>query len=134
MDIKELRIGNLIEHQGKIVPVYQIDRKSKTSSKINDVKFENEDTSEYFKPIPLTEDWLLRMGFEEVYDSQFRKKFDLISNPRIGFDFAKVFDYSTMAGFRHIGEYLYHVIYVHQLQNLYNSLTGKELSIKTERR
>ena len=54
-----------------------------------------------FRPIPLTEEWLLKFGFERTYNSQFR----------------------------YFGHYI-KIKYVHELQNLYFALTGQELTIK----
>lgn len=68
-----------------------------------------------FIPIPLSEEWLLKMGFERC----------------------------SCGGWKHLGKYKFHVekdftyknssilnIKVHQLQNLYFALTGEEITIK----
>jgi hypothetical protein len=72
--------------------------------------------------IPLTEEWLLKFGFETSdwdNNSTYRK---MIGNN----DYTIVFDeYSnTMVGDILIKE----IKYVHQLQNLYFALTGEELT------
>ena len=85
------------------------------------------------EPIPLTEDWLLKMGFKKASDNCYIKTY-----PN-NCDFI-LFDWLTPIavsnGFKE-GDYYYffhrtaHTIrYVHQLQNLYFSLTGNELTIK----
>lgn len=77
-------------------------------------------------PIPITSEWLERLGFEETYNSQFRIKFDHPCN-YIGFDFSKNED-KSMEGFRYYGHYI-KIKYIHTLQNIYFALTGKELEI-----
>ncbi|WP_131828098.1 hypothetical protein [Elizabethkingia anophelis] len=74
-----------------------------------------------FTPIHLTEEWLVKLGFE---------KSDSLSNCTKTTNGYK-FDFAG-------GEVLYldsvrlkHIKYVHQLQNLYFALTGEELTIKS---
>ena len=78
---------------------------------------------ERFKSIPLTEDWLIRLGFEKTSDNEHTKdrfvirkqQRDLVIN---GFEY----DYN--------GILLSHPEYVHTLQNLYFALMGEELTLK----
>ncbi len=81
-----------------------------------------------FEPIPLTEEWLLKFGFEITYSSNFRLKLDHKTHNEIGFDFSHVAD-NSMEGFRFYGHYI-KIQYIHQLQNLYFALTNKELTLK----
>lgn len=68
------------------------------------------------EPIPLTEEWLLKFGFEPLGSSRF--------------DF-KIFTYYLYDGsFYNQSSRLSTIKYVHQLQNLYFALTGEELKIK----
>jgi len=76
----------------------------------------------------LTEEWLLKLGFELAYESDYRRKFDMLDS-RFGYDFDLNGDTNGMQGFRYIGNYLGHIKHVHQLQNLYFALTGKELEV-----
>lgn len=76
-----------------------------------------------FKPILLTEEWLLKFGFEEVELSIPRKwnnkKFRIRENhPN---------RYFVSYKYGHV-----ELIHVHQLQNLYFALTGEELTIKEQ--
>ena len=80
-----------------------------------------------FLPIPLTEEWLLKFAFEINMDN-----FDW--NAGIGTNCIGDFELSL----RHTDNvgWFYKskctpIKYVHQLQNLYFALTGKELTIKT---
>lgn len=77
------------------------------------------------RPIPLTEEWLLKFGFEEKSTHLYR---------RVTNDFAFAFQISRISnngwcsplfGMRHP------VQYVHQLQNLYWCLCGEELTISS---
>ena len=73
-------------------------------------------------PIPLTEDWLLKFGFEKVKNvnentyPDFRKRsVELLTNVN------EFYVLNRNEGFTDIH-------YVHQLQNLYFALTGEELT------
>ena len=69
-------------------------------------------------PIPLTEEWLLKFGFEKDSDGYL-----IYMKSRIFIEF-------TTRGHYEISEYDTEIKYVHQLQNLYFALTGNELEIK----
>lgn len=74
------------------------------------------------KPIPLTEEWLLKFGFERsglynVKDEVY--VYDEYGLTDTGFEYR--FNYTQIK-----------LKYVHQLQNLYFALTGKELTFKSE--
>jgi len=78
------------------------------------------------KPIPLTEEWLLRFGFELKEAVMDEKKYYGWLNFSFHLDInfiEKSFFYHWMGGNIDIK-------YVHQLQNLYFALTGEELEIK----
>jgi len=111
MDIKELRIGNLVyvKEDGNI-------------------PFEIEDLYKYdgddYEPIELTTDWLVGFGFRK--SSNFVYYFDSFSWDSSDSIFTVYSDWN--------GEYAYYVKveWVHQLQNLYFALTGKELVLTAE--
>ena len=120
MKASELRIGNLIEFWS----VYD------TVILINSI---NEDTSyanvylNEIKPIPLTEEWLLKFGFEIIWDSKYLTQYTLQSNMMFHYELDK----PKNIWYARFGKYeLEHIKYVHQLQNLYFALTGEELTIK----
>jgi hypothetical protein len=85
---------------------------------------EHEYSFEELRPIPLTEEWLLKFGFHEKYKSVSNRwnigSFYLHDNENEFGDLSGVFMY----------DYFLEVKSVHQLQNLYKSLTGEELKIK----
>jgi len=108
IDPKELRLGNCV-----IRHLYEPDRII-TDHQINMEDFywflESGGDAEYwidnFHPIPLTEEWLLRFN---MY--------------RIGMNKLHVINSSLYL------ECAYELKYVHQLQNLYFALIGKELTL-----
>lgn len=84
-----------------------------------------------FNPIPLSEEWIIRLGFEKVEDLGDMIYYQIKGNKR---GFGIKFDHDVWAFYLHArSEYtilIYdepHFQYVHQLQNIYHSLTGQEL-------
>lgn len=78
-------------------------------------------------PIPLTLEWLERMGFKKVPNGVgllVLEGYVEISSLFTGFPLTLGIDGSRMP--------LHQVKYVHQLQNLYFALTGEDLEIKME--
>tara|TARA_R110002126_G_scaffold283135_1_gene432202 strand:+ start:379 stop:738 length:360 start_codon:yes stop_codon:yes gene_type:complete len=119
MEAKELRIENLVNFEfhkdiggTKAVSIVANDL-------INILHFEK---SKFYKPIPLTEDWLLKFGFvfTNIFQgfNQYRNEnvLELSITPN-GYEF--FFNYKWIR-----------VKHVHQLQNLYFTLTNEELTIK----
>lgn len=88
------------------------------------------DEFESFKPIPLTEEWLIKFGFERVtpmgstYDNNYA--YELKDWGRIALKNGVLVSdqYYFLDGL------CFDIKHVHQLQNLYFTLTGKELTIK----
>jgi len=76
-----------------------------------------------FRPIPLTEEWLLKFGFEYHHKVRSRSFYN-IGNlfAEVGGD-GRTDIYGTLAG-----ELMCFVNHVHQLQNLYFALTNEELN------
>ncbi len=113
----DLRIGNLIVDKGAI---------KKVTGYMNGhlytdyTAFDNTGYPVQYneiKPIPLTEEWLVKFGFEAEngYPFKMLKGFIKIRN---GIWFFKYYDLDI------------EIKHVHQLQNLYFALTGEELEIK----
>ena len=75
------------------------------------------------KPIPLTEEWLLKYGFKQ-YETVGIKTHNYIKG-NFKFNSAVLWD-AEYKGI-HIEN---KILYVHQLQNLYFVLTGEELTLK----
>ena len=121
MKATELRIGNLIE--------YKIEDKLDERKEwwvVSKVDFQDltwldsnpEDAD--FRPIKITEEWLLKFGFE--YTKLYYIKYDddlIIYFDGVDFYFKRSSKSLTIK-------------YVHQLQNLYFALTGEELTQVSE--
>jgi len=84
------------------------------------------------KPIPLTEEWLERFGFEDLskerYSNYYKNNGKVwILNVTIGTENWWCGSPSDING---KSKHLRNVEFVHQLQNLYFALTGQELELK----
>jgi len=112
MKASELRIGNLI------IGAFDNTLKVTISQMVNlDNGFES------IEPIPLTEEWLLKFGFK-TDNKCWRKdihifEYELIKDDEFTFDVINV----------ECNNWTVSVKYVHELQNLYFVLTGKELTL-----
>lgn len=111
MKAKELRIGNAVECEGKI---YYIDCGERI------------DNAENYKPIPLTEEWLLKFGFVNKRDNIYTPHKCWHEYEMFGNKHTKNITLSLQSGYHVV---MARISYVHQLQNLYFALTGKELKI-----
>ena len=112
----ELRIGNWVEHNQPKRGYYTTVQESTFSVNVEKL----------FKPIPLTEEWLLKFGFKEVF------MVDEVWGYYIG-DFIYVNSGQIRFNDEEDGAILINenqLQRVHQLQNLYFALTGEELTIK----
>lgn len=91
---------------------------------------------EEIEPIPLSEEWLLRFGFENFSDWQIAlddpSRFLVIMHvTHSGDEFYPVLEQcGEVSSERKQIFHLNRIQYVHQLQNLYFALTGTELTIK----
>lgn len=121
MTANELRINNLVLIDGKV-------RKLTSISEIEVMYFNERDKSTYLctfknvQPIPLTNEILEGIGFEKVnhihgYSFWMYRKDGVIC---VG-----IYENHTEVNFKRSA----HIKYVHQLQNLYFSLTNTELPI-----
>lgn len=114
MEARELRIGNYYFYQsfGNVIKLDSEMLISLLGDGLLDVH--------KIQPIPLTEDWLKRFGFEYL---DFRDKYQIdsfelqLQNNEVGEWY--VMDYDIFPTIK----------YVHQLQNLFYALTGKELTL-----
>lgn len=125
----ELRIGNLLFADEEILKLSEI--KQGYAKEPYDLCMEYESgmfgdfNIEECAPIPLTEEWLLRFGFEQGFNTVpyfFKKDFYL-----------QIYTYNAPAFHLkccHCGVIHNTINYVHQLQNLYFALTNNELILK----
>lgn len=109
----ELRIGNYIEFMND-------------STSGQPQKFEVQDYSVIgrIEPIPLTEEWLLKLGFikDDAYEKSYTSR--IIRGRNI-----RVFHHNNATHFLLNMHFAVDLKYVHQLQNLYFALTSEELQI-----
>ena len=119
MKANELRVGNLVTTGGVEQYVMSIDIDDPTEHRINDCQ------EIAYQPIPLTEDWLVKFGFELGNDEWY----DLVI-PNGLFLSVEQYTFNVVIGqgvqFSHA---LTKLKSVHQLQNLYFALTGEDLTI-----
>jgi hypothetical protein len=127
MKANSLRIGNLVSQNGFYGYVYSIE----SAEPRNDIRFSDKDIITLFdngmtyvpideiEPIPLTEEWLIKFGFNKVCSMYIR-----------------ISDINEMEFFDNIITFKdwfckleKKIQYVHQLQNLYFALTGEELKL-----
>lgn len=119
MKAEELRIGNYVfENDSKIKQVEHI---------INNTIYTKSAGKQLHKPIPLTEQWLLDLGFEK-YENQ--TEYDIMYElKKEDIEISVGFYKNEIHTFLFSGDCLYHINHVHTLQNLYFALTGKELTL-----
>lgn len=122
----ELRIGNWITVMGSI-PTQVTAHYLYMMETYTPVDPEDEaDYKEMTNPVPLTEEWLLKFGFKDTTKEwQTDKCFRIVSKAGTKFDYWL----NEQALYRNEDNFLTHVYDVHQLQNLYFCLTGKELEL-----
>jgi hypothetical protein len=118
MKANELRIGNYYNQNGAISQV--------TPNTIEEV-WEAQRT--WCKPIPLTEEWLLRFGFKLVSSYNKEKMVFLLQFGLSKDSFTFESNCGELMYFRYNGNYV-NIKYVHQLQNIYFALKNEELTIK----
>lgn len=119
MRANELRIGNFVKSKDGVTVVDLIKEDGIGIGYDFDAKYSWEE----IKPIPLTEEILLKAGFDEESEKPINYSanlyVDMVSN-------------EACVGCEYDGFHLVrsNIKYVHQLQNLYFALTGEELNIE----
>lgn len=110
----ELRIGNIVLYKGKETYILLDDLVDITVSP---------EAINYYEPIPLTEELLLKCGVDNGYTIDIKCKRKKIS---FSWSYRVV---SSGKRYAFICKKYPHIKYLHQLQNLYFVLTGKELFV-----
>lgn len=145
MEARELRIGNIVIRQGEQLTVNGAD-----------IKWFEDGSFIGFEPIPLTEEWLLKLGFrisKSAFDySDGRDEKGYVINDELSArlsDYFRVYwrnekmidwveqlwphksDDKGSNYFIYVSQYYVRSVrYVHELQNFYFTLTSCELTIK----
>lgn len=140
MKANELRIGNLIRfsEDGTIFTIDSIEEKGLSVQNEKEIAWID---LEEFEPIPITEEWLLEVGFQ-IKDqlSVHKTKIYYISGIDVDYciyfadfrqDFGFYIEYTDSPFDKDLGvlyPIAFGIKYVHQLQNLYFALTDEELT------
>ena len=121
MKANELRVDNLIkfgelQHECKPCDILNLYQSEIAGREIGE-----------YKPIPLTEEWLLKFGFYYLDDdNEYLAHPVLIEALKLNSDSSDFFKTCTLRIHKNL---TIGVQYVHQLQNLYFALTGEELTL-----
>jgi hypothetical protein len=119
MKANELRVGNWVNDElyGDFQIVGLINFKDGNQSAYKSLEYypQSQDTDK-LNPIPLTEEWLLKFGFEKTFITKIHCNFNKGT-------------FSLLKRDNHIQIWYenINVQYVHQLQNLYFAITNEEL-------
>jgi hypothetical protein len=137
MKPEELRIGNLATYLDETIKVTGIitatDVEGKPFTRVNFIdlgdsyEYERGKIINWIKPIPLTEDILLKCGFKLRDDKFFGKRIKKYTYLEVNITGKRTIIYSE-DGARFVD--ISYTNYLHQLQNLYFALTGEELKIE----
>ena len=127
MKANELRIGNLVygivyndetdEETHVLCKVLILDSVGETDYPIWVESDSGHEFFDRFEPIPLTEEWLLKFGFEKT-------KYGFVKMTEIAC--LRIWEEDVT----YSGTLIENIEHVHQLQNLYFALTGEELTLK----
>ena len=119
MEAKELRIGNWVKDKDGRQPI-KID--------LGDFCYIERQGVEDYEPISLTEEWLLKFGVNELLNQDvYRVNYTCYHKGTNCFNYCLGYYHDDQGYIDNIFKDIKHV---HQLQNLYFALTGKELEIK----
>ena len=118
MEAKELRVGNLIYVDGNLRHVCGTCYKTIMHNYHPQNSVYSENYESECEPIPLTEEWLLKFGFEKELDLFYRKNKSSV---------IEIIFYDNGFLVANQSICLDHIQHAHQLQNLYFALTGTEL-------
>jgi hypothetical protein len=120
MKANELRIGNWVDWNGELGVISQL-LELEVAFKCGE-----SDLYESLQPIPLTEEWLLKFGFEMINSSPINYKIYCLKD--ITFNVIKDSNIKLYNKIVYSEQYKL-IESVNQLQNLYFALTGEELTI-----
>jgi hypothetical protein len=125
INAQELRLGNLIK-KSSTGQIYKV-----SAGMIVGIEVENESPQfePLYEPIPLNEELLEKIGFVKSVIDRY-KSWQLQVNERVKFLYC---DNKLDFGILSVAQYewlnIAEIKYIHQLQNFYYSITGKELVI-----
>jgi hypothetical protein len=113
MKSTELRLGNLVMRELEVISINSL------SIAVNDWGRTNNLRTQDFTPIPLTEEWLVKFGFDK---KGYKDGLSIILENKLGYKNGRTY-------FKSWCILESQPKYAHSLQNLYFALTGQELEI-----
>jgi hypothetical protein len=120
MKASELRIGNWVSSiYGMEFQVYPMYFKQMPTDEKHNLILSN------WKPIPLTEEWLLKFGFERM--KFFGTNINYLLKEPICISTSDMVVEWNKPNF-----IIKQIKYIHEIQNIYFALTGEELTFKSE--
>jgi hypothetical protein len=133
MEAKELRIGNLVYYLCEDSLATPTEWNEVSTIDVNDLVIIESGISDKYSPIPLTAEWLLKFGFEEnnKYFTFYIRAHVFIfldDENRFGVAYENE-EYEDCGGDEEWFIYIPNIDFVHQLQNLFFALTGKEIKL-----
>ena len=134
MKATELRIGNYVECEERCGDtVYPLTSIYNDNTICFDQAYHKSTELYKAKPIPLTEEWLLKLKLHKEFNSDNSENRNCWYLKDCDDNFYINYDYDSYIGW-YVGAscygYIVGIKHVHQLQNLYFALTNKELTIK----
>ena len=132
MNKKVFRIGNLVDFRGQVETIYQIKNsgvdffRGKTKNGVITQSY----LWDAIQPITITNDWLIKLGFQ-LYPSGYfclnlKDKNTYLS---IGAILHRKINLIIEQDGNAFSTELGHIAFIHEIQNLYFALTGKELVV-----
>ena len=135
MEPTELRIGNFIQYNSPdhsicfdlVVGinysddfhVHMVELHGRTPININGIS-----------PIPITPEWLERLGFEKRISPKGHENWVMYSQHHFAFVLREITPFIGFTYHSYGTDHSLQIDHVHQLQNLYHALTGQELTVK----
>ncbi len=131
----ELRIGNLLQGDKISIHILQMYGDGIMSITGQGISYIEQGIDLKFKPIPISRKLLLRFGFKPAKPSWFEKDdYNWIYEIKKHDIEISIAERNTtekeLDTFLHEGSALRHIKFIHQLQNLFHSLTGHEIELK----
>lgn len=125
MQITDLRINNYVLYNKDIVRIKEISQDARGCYFLafDDGRQAGIDA---IMPLRITQEWLPKLGFREVYRSENRVRFE-VPEKFLKYDIDLCLN-KILEGLMVYGNYV-KCTGVHQLQNLYHSLTGHEIRV-----
>lgn len=145
IDPKELRIGNLVLRLGEVTKITSIAHSDEEEIGFVGTRSSGIVTQNQIEPIPITEEWLIKLGFENwgyKIINEYEKDLEFVLHNRVEgtSDFKACLRESNYGGQiethfiikidSDIIYLAYDLKYIHQLQNCFYIFLGQELTIQ----